>query len=76
VRCFSHSLLVGSPKSQTQNLNPQNPNQTTRQLKVLAEEFGADLAVRDRWGLTPLEEARRGGAAAAAAYLERVAGRA
>ncbi|KAI8469642.1 MAG: hypothetical protein J3K34DRAFT_276757 [Monoraphidium minutum] len=41
-------------------------------LKVLAEEVGADLSVTDRWGATPLDEARRGGAGAAAAYLERM----
>jgi hypothetical protein len=32
------------------------------------------LEVKDRWGLTPLDEARRGGAAAAVAYLERLLG--
>lgn len=40
------------------------------QLKVLAEEARADLHLTDRWGLTPLDEAKRGGAAAAVAYLE------
>ncbi|KIY97805.1 hypothetical protein MNEG_10157 [Monoraphidium neglectum] len=43
-------------------------------LKVLVEEGGASLEVKDRWGLTPLDEARRGGAAAAVAYLERLLG--
>jgi ankyrin repeat protein len=37
---------------------------------MLVEEAGADLAVRDRWGATPLDEARRVGAAAVVAYLD------
>jgi ankyrin repeat protein len=33
-------------------------------------EAGADTAVTDRWGNTPLDEARRVGARAVAAFLE------
>lgn len=40
---------------------------------MLVEGGAADLGLRDRWGLTPLDEARRGGAAAAVAYLEEAA---
>ncbi|GBF99926.1 hypothetical protein Rsub_12619 [Raphidocelis subcapitata] len=42
-------------------------------LKVLVEPAGADLGLRDRWGLSPLDEARRGGAAAVVSYLEAAA---
>jgi ankyrin repeat protein len=41
-------------------------------LKVLVEEAGADMTLTDRWGATPLDEARRVGAAAVVAYLEAV----
>jgi hypothetical protein len=37
---------------------------------VLVEEVDADMTVRDRWGATPLDEARRVGASAVVAYLE------
>jgi ankyrin repeat protein len=36
---------------------------------LLVEEGGADLAATDRWGNTPLAEARRAGAADVVAYL-------
>ena len=35
------------------------------------EEAGADVAVRDRWGNTPLDEATRVGARPCAQYLEK-----
>lgn len=37
---------------------------------MLVEEGGADVHVKDRWGNTPLDEARRVGARPCAAYLE------
>ncbi|KAI8473908.1 MAG: hypothetical protein J3K34DRAFT_391553 [Monoraphidium minutum] len=39
-------------------------------LKALIQEGGADPRAADRWGHTPLDEARRAGAAHAVAYLE------
>ncbi|MEW5304454.1 MAG: hypothetical protein WDW36_007064 [Sanguina aurantia] len=40
-------------------------------VRVLVEEGRATVAFRDRWGSSPLDEARRAGAAAVVAYLER-----
>jgi ankyrin repeat protein len=40
-------------------------------MRLLVEEGGAHLEVRDRWGNTPLDEAARVGARPCAAYLER-----
>jgi ankyrin repeat protein len=39
------------------------------QVSLLVEEGGAELSARDRWGATPLDEARRVGAADVADYL-------
>lgn len=39
------------------------------QVKLLVEEGGASAVVIDRWGATPLDEAKRVGAAAVAKYL-------
>lgn len=41
------------------------------QVRVLVEEGGADMLVQDRWGNTPLDEARRVGAAQVVDYLTR-----
>lgn len=41
------------------------------QIRLLVEEGGADVNVRDRWGHTPLDEAQRVGARPCAQYLER-----
>ena len=41
------------------------------QIRLLVEEGGADVAVRDRWGNTPLDEAARVGARPCAQYLEK-----
>ncbi len=40
------------------------------QIRLLVEEGGADVHVKDRWGNTPLDEARRVGARPCATYLE------
>uniref|UniRef100_A0A383VAB8 Cyclic nucleotide-binding domain-containing protein n=1 Tax=Tetradesmus obliquus TaxID=3088 RepID=A0A383VAB8_TETOB len=40
-------------------------------VRVLVEEGGADMLVQDRWGNTPLDEARRVGAAQVVDYLTR-----
>ena len=40
------------------------------QIKLLVEEGGADVWVRDRWGKTAYDEARRVGATAVAEYLK------
>jgi ankyrin repeat protein len=40
------------------------------QMRLLVEEGGADIGVRDRWGNTPLDEATRVGARPCAAYLQ------
>lgn len=40
------------------------------QVRVLVEEGRANVAVQDRWGNTPLDEARRVGAALVVTYLE------
>lgn len=45
------------------------------QVRLLVEEGGADLAAADRWGATPLAEAKRVGAADVAAYLSSSAAR-
>ncbi|CAL8465533.1 g5069 [Coccomyxa elongata] len=42
----------------------------TTAIRLLVEEGGADVHVKDRWGNTPLDEARRVGARPCAAYLE------
>ncbi len=42
------------------------------QVKLLGEEGGADVWVRDRWGKTAYDEARRVGATAVAEYLKQV----
>ena len=41
------------------------------QMRLLIEEGAAFIDVTDRWGNTPLDEARRAGARPCAAYLER-----
>lgn len=41
------------------------------QIRLLVEEASADVAVRDRWGNTPLDEATRVGARPCAQYLEK-----
>lgn len=43
------------------------------QMRLLIEEGGANVEVKDRWGNTPLHEAARVGARPCAAYLERCA---
>jgi len=43
------------------------------QVRVLVEEGGANVLVQDRWGNTPLDEARRVGAALVVSYLEQAA---
>ncbi len=40
------------------------------QVRVLVEEGKADLAVTDRWGATPLDEAMRVGSRATMDYLQ------
>ena len=40
-------------------------------MRLLIEEGGAFISVTDRWGNTPLHEAKRAGAQPCAAYLER-----
>ena len=40
------------------------------QVRVLVEEGKADLAVQDRWGATPLDEAMRAGSRAVMDYLQ------
>lgn len=40
------------------------------QVKLLINEGGADIFVRDRWGYTPLDEARRVGALPVVNFLE------
>lgn len=40
---------------------------------MLVEEGGAELSATDRWGATPLDEAKRVGAAAVVAYLNKPA---
>ncbi len=40
------------------------------QVRVLVEEGKADLAVADRWGATPLDEAMRVGSRAVMDYLQ------
>ena len=40
------------------------------QVKLLVQEGGADVFVRDRWGFTPLDEARRVGDTPVVRYLE------
>ena len=42
------------------------------QVKLLVEEGGADVWVRDRWGKTAFDEARRVGATAVAEYLKQI----
>jgi ankyrin repeat protein len=39
-------------------------------VELLVSEGGADVALRDRWGATAADEARRVGAALVAAFLE------
>lgn len=39
-------------------------------MRLLVEEGGADVNVRDRWGNSPLDEAQRVGARPCAAYFE------
>lgn len=46
---------------------------TVMQVQLLVEEGGAELSTTDRWGASPLEEAKRVGAAAVAAYLSKPA---
>jgi ankyrin repeat protein len=68
--------VPAAPRSMTNSTPPSSalrcfsPPGRLSQLKVLVEEAGADLSVRDRWGATPLDEARRVGASAVGAYLE------
>ena len=46
--------------------------QTCRvQIKLLVEEGGANVWVRDRWGKTAYDEARRVGATAVAEFLQK-----
>ncbi len=45
------------------------------QVRLLAEDGQADVACRDRWGKTALEEAQRVGATSVVAYLEQRDGR-
>ncbi len=40
------------------------------QVKLLVQEGGANVYVRDRWGHTPLDEARRVGDTPVVQYLE------
>lgn len=40
----------------------QYPPPQCAQVRLLVREGGADISVRDRWGYTPLDEARRVGA--------------
>lgn len=40
------------------------------QVRVLVEEGHATIAIKDHWGSTPLDEARRVGAVAIVSYLE------
>lgn len=40
------------------------------QVRVLVEEGKADLAVQDRWGATPLDEAMRTGSRAVMDYMQ------
>lgn len=42
-------------------------------MRVLVEEGGADITVKDRWGNSPLDEAKRVGAALVVDYLEAAA---
>ena len=42
------------------------------QIKLLVEEGGADVWVRDRWGKTAYDEARRVGATSVAEYLKAI----
>ena len=45
------------------------------QVRLLVEEGQADVACRDRWGKTALEEAQRVGATSVVAYLQQRDGR-
>ena len=48
------------------------PRSLCVQVKLLVEEGGADVWVRDRWGKTAYDEARRVGATAVAEYLKQI----
>lgn len=43
---------------------------TRGQVKLLVEEGGADITLKDRWGRTALDEANRIGARSVATYLQ------
>lgn len=51
-------------------LSPDKSASLPWQIRLLVEEGGADVNVRDRWGNTPLDEAQRVGARPCATYLE------
>jgi len=69
VSLSNHSPLFPMNPPQTNTTTPPPPL-IPQQLKVLVEEAGADMNVTDRWGSTPLDEAKRVGATVVVSYLQ------
>ena len=68
----SHGMRCNSPIGSDSAVGLVTALSLCVQVKLLVEEGGADVWVRDRWGKTAYDEARRVGATAVAEYLKQI----